>query len=450
VNDDRYQKNHNNTPLLVLIIFLTLMILIGGIYLVVGAVRYVHDRTGMLVQETESEAAPGAAYDTEEAENLQSDQALADGELSGEDTVIASQSEEQTSVDVVAVVKKVMPSIVAVTSKSVQEVSYMYRGTIEMESESSGSGFIIGTNDTELLIATNYHVIADASTLTVCFSVETENEEDAMVTAVVKGSDEEYDLAVLAVSIEDISDEVMNQICVAQLGSSAALVVGETAIAIGNALGYGQSVTLGIVSALNRTIEVDGVMGIYIQTDAAINAGNSGGTLLNANGEVIGINTAKVSASGVEGMGYAIPIDEAQPILEQLMERETREKVEKSEQAYLGVYTQDISSEARELYDIPSGVYITYVESGSPAEDAGLQQGDIISVMDGVNVSSVEGFENLLTYYRAYETVTMEILTSSSGTYSAKTVSVTFSEQPEESDRPEERTGPFGDMAPFR
>ncbi|MCD8337913.1 MAG: trypsin-like peptidase domain-containing protein [Lachnospiraceae bacterium] len=443
MKDDRYQKNHNNTPLLVLIVFLTLMILAGGIYLGVGAVRYVLDRTEVLVRETETEETPDAAYGTEKEESRQEEVLPADSEVSADRTL-----DTQSSVDVVAVVKKAMPSIVAITNKSIQEVSYMYRGTVEIESESSGSGFIIGKNDTELLIATNYHVIADASTLTVCFSVETENEEDAIVQAVVKGSDEEYDLAVLAVTLEEIPDEVLEQIGIAQMGSSANLVVGETAIAIGNALGYGQSVTLGIVSALNRTIEVDGVVGVYIQTDAAINAGNSGGTLLNADGEVIGINSAKVSASGVEGMGYAIPIDEAQPILAQLMERETREKADESERAYLGVYTQDISSEARELYGIPSGVYIIHVESGSPAEEAGLQQGDIISAMDGVNVSSSDGFEELLTYYQAYETVTMEILTSSSGSYISKTVSVTFSAQPEEDDTPE-RDSPFGGMAPF-
>ncbi|MCC8104147.1 MAG: trypsin-like peptidase domain-containing protein [Clostridiales bacterium] len=443
MNDDRYQKNHNNTPLLVLIVFLTLMILAGGIYLGAGAVRYV------LVRETETEEDSGTTFETEDEESRQGDGTLAEDEQSGEETLADGSSASQSSADVVAVVKKAMPSIVAVTNTSVQEVSYMYRGNTEVESESCGSGFIIGKNDTELLIATNYHVIADATTLTVCFSVETENEEDAIVTAVMKGSDEEYDLAVLAVTLEEIPDEVMEQIRIAQLGSSGTLMVGEAAIAIGNALGYGQSVTLGVVSALNRTIEVDGVVGVYIQTDAAINAGNSGGALLNANGEVIGINSAKVSASGVEGMGYAIPIDEAKPILEQLMERETREKADESEQAYLGVYTQDISSEARELYDIPSGVYITYVESGSPAEDAGLKQGDIISAMDGVNVSSTDGFEELLTYYRAYETVTMEILTSSSGSYTSKTVNVTFSAQPEESNMPD-HTSPFGGMAPFR
>ncbi|MCD8347078.1 MAG: trypsin-like peptidase domain-containing protein [Lachnospiraceae bacterium] len=449
MNEDRYQKNHNNTPLLVLIVILTLLILAGGIYLGVGAVRYVINRTG-LVAETESETAGSDASAAEEAEeSAQSSGTFSKDIISGEDSLSERVSSARSSTDVVAVVKKAMPSIVAVTNKSVQEVSYMYRGTMEIESESSGSGFIIGENDTELLIATNYHVIADASTLTVCFSVETENEESAMVTAVVKGTDEEYDLAVLAVALEDIPDEVLEQISIAQLGSSSTLVVGEAAIAIGNALGYGQSVTSGIVSALNRTIEVDGVTGVYIQTDAAINAGNSGGTLLNADGEVIGINSAKVSASGVEGMGYAIPIDEAQPILAQLMERETRERAEESEQAYLGVYTQDISAEARELYDIPSGVYITFVESGSPAEEAGLQKGDIISAMDGVNVSSTDGFEDLLTYYRAYETVTMEILTSVAGTYTAKTVSVTFSAQPEE-DGAQERTAPYNGKMPLR
>ncbi|MCD7737057.1 MAG: trypsin-like peptidase domain-containing protein [Lachnospiraceae bacterium] len=424
MKDDRYQKNGGNTRFLILILLVTLAVIAGGVSFGYGLLGRIRDEGTAAVPETEAEMGNSANLTVDARSDTDSDAEASDSQTDG---MSAGRLP-----DITEIVKDAMPSVVSITNKSVQEVTYMFRGTMEIESESSGSGIIIGQSDTELLIATNYHVVENPSTLTVCFSVEAEDEEDAIAEAVVKGTDEENDLAVISVNVESIPEEIQGQIVIAQLGSSGDLVVGEPAIAIGNALGYGQSVTLGIISALNRSVEVEGAIHDYIQTDAAINSGNSGGALLNMDGEVIGINSAKVSSSGVEGMGYAIPIDDARPILSELMDRETRIRVEEEERGYLGVYTQDISEEARSLYDIPNGVYISYVVSESPAEDAGLQRGDIISAMDNVNVTSSEGFEELLEYYRAGETVTIDILRADMGNYASQTVKVTFSEQPED------------------
>ena len=240
--------------------------------------------------------------------------------------------------DVSDVVEATMPSIVAITSESMQVVEYFFYGRQEIPSESAGSGIIIGQSGEELLIATNYHVIEDSDTITVCFSVKTEEAEEAIAEALLKGSDETKDLAVVAVKLKDIPEQVKSQIRVASLGDSDELVVGQRAIAIGNALGYGQSVTAGIVSAVNRELNIESETQNFIQTDAAINFGNSGGALLNNAGEVIGINSAKATASGAERMGYAIPINEAKPILEELMNKETREKVDASERGSLGFW----------------------------------------------------------------------------------------------------------------
>ncbi|MCC8044630.1 MAG: trypsin-like peptidase domain-containing protein [Clostridiales bacterium] len=487
MKDDRNQKNDNNTPLIVLVFFLTLGVIAGGIYFVSRLTGYLNETQTVFLQEAETEnetdesAETDTAADTEmnaDTDTSGSIDANVDTDTDKEKTSsldtektagIAGESDdtnqdeanstdkEQTqggafgqdeTLDIVGVVKKTMPSVVAITNLSVQEVAYMYRGTAEIESESSGTGIIIGENDAELLIATNYHVVEGADTLTVCFWANCSNEEDLLAEASLKGLSETADLAVIAVNLDAISDEILEQVYAATLGSSASLTIGEPAIAIGNALGYGQSVTYGIISALDRSIEVDGVTGTYIQTDAAINAGNSGGALLNANGEVIGINSAKVSASGVEGMGYAIPIDDARPVLYELMGRETRVKADEEARGYLGVETQDISSETRELYDIPDGVYVSRVESDSPAEEAGLKQGDIISALDGISVLTTDGFSNILEYYSAGETVEIEIYRANKGSYTAKTLSVTFSEQPEEESGNQRMTPPFGGMAP--
>ncbi|MDO4633330.1 MAG: trypsin-like peptidase domain-containing protein [Eubacteriales bacterium] len=321
-----------------------------------------------------------------------------------------------------------MPSIVAITNKSVQEVQSFYRGqSYQYESESSGSGIIVGQNDSELLICTNNHVVEDASELTVSFI------DESSYTAQVKGTDASNDLAVIAVKLEDLSDDTLSKIQVAQMGDSDELRVGEQVVAIGNALGYGQSVTTGIVSAKDRTIEVNddyGTVSAYenlIQTDAAINPGNSGGALLNMKGELIGINSAKASSSGVEGMGYAIPVSKASPILEQLMSQETRSLVDEEDASYIGIGGDSVSAEAVRMYGVPAGVYVSVVYSDSPAEKAGVQEGDIITAFDGVTVSSLGDLQKRLQYYAADETVDLTVQRmSDKGGYEETTLSITL------------------------
>lgn len=337
--------------------------------------------------------------------------------------------------DVSDIAAKVMPSVVAITNQSTQEIKDMFsRATRVYETESSGSGIIISKNDTELLIGTNNHVVEDATTLSVCFSVDVEDPEDAVVSAVVKGTDSQRDLAVIAVNLEDIPDEVMDQIAIAELGSSEDLLVGEPAIAVGNALGYGQSVTLGIISALNREVTVqDGnhtITNDMIQTDAAINFGNSGGALVNAKGQVIGINSVKTASSGVEGMGYAIPIDTAKPIFEELMALTTRTLVDESEQGYMGITIIDVSTEAKQLYNMPSGAFISAVGEGTAAEEAGLAKGDIITKIDGVTISSKDELLNRMQYYRAGETIDVVVQSAQGSEYVERTVTITLGEKP--------------------
>ena len=324
------------------------------------------------------------------------------------------------------IAENAMPMIVAISNKSVQEVRGYFRGqTFQYESESCGSGIIVGENEEELLICTNNHVVEDASELTVSFTDESSYE------AQIKGTDPSNDLAVVAVKLDDIDKDTLNTIKIAQMGDSDELRVGEQVVAIGNALGYGQSVTTGIVSAMDRSITVsDSYENVtyenLIQTDAAINPGNSGGALLNMKGELIGINSAKASSSGVEGMGYAIPITKAQPILETLMTKETRSKVDESEAAYMGISGEGVSSEVTQLYSVPAGVYVSQVAEGSPAEEAGLRKGDIITAFDDVSVTSMEGLRDRLQYYRGGETVEMTIQTAESGAYTEKTISITL------------------------
>ena len=258
--------------------------------------------------------------------------------------------------DVSDIVENTLPSIVSITNMSVQEVQNFFGGISQQESESAGSGIIISQNDSELLVVTNNHVVEGSDTLTVTFN------DGNSVEAQIKGTDSARDLAVVAVPLDKISDDTMNAIKVATLGDSDSLKVGEPAIAIGNALGYGQSVTTGIVSATGRTI--DGFDGEYIQTDAAINPGNSGGALLNANGEVIGINSAKINSSAVEGMGFAIPISDASDVIQNLMNKETRSKVSDEERGYLGIKGYDVSEEGAQMYNMPTGVYVKKVMSG--------------------------------------------------------------------------------------
>lgn len=331
------------------------------------------------------------------------------------------------SLDVSSIAKNAMPSIVAITNKSVQEVQDYFSmfsrgsGTQEQEVESQGSGIIIGQNDSELLIATNNHVVEDADTLSVCFV------DDQAYEATVKGTDADNDLAVIAVKLSDISDDTMSQIKIAEIGDSDQLQVGEQVVAIGNALGYGQSVTTGIVSAVNRQLEDSDSENGFIQTDAAINPGNSGGALLNSNGEVIGINTAKVATDSVEGMGYAIPISDASDTIQNLMNQETKTKVSEAEQGYLRIQGVDVSDESAKMYNMPTGVYISDVVKNGGAQQAGLTKGSVITGLEGTTISDMNSLKEQLQYYRVGDKVKVTVqVPGNNGEYTEKTVEVTL------------------------
>lgn len=336
-----------------------------------------------------------------------------------EATTIVKGDGESVVTDVSTVAKNVMPSVVSIINLSVQEVQYFFfGGSVQQEYESSGSGVIIGQNDSELLIATNNHVVEGNKTLTVTFHDETS------VEAYIKGTDSDIDVAVIAVPLSEISNETMDVIKIATIGDSEKLMVGEPAIAIGNALGYGQSVTSGIVSALGRALEEDGVK--YIQTDAAINPGNSGGALLNAKGEVIGINTAKLKDTAVEGMGYAIPISDIEGLLGELMNRETKTKVPESKQGALGISSKvDVDANTSKLYGMPEGVFVNEIIEGGAAEEAGIPKGCIITKLNGEKVGSMDELKEQLTYYKAGETVTVTAaVPGEDGEYVEKTYDV--------------------------
>ena len=349
-----------------------------------------------------------------------------DGEVKTAATVDSTNLTQTTSTvmsDVSQIVENTMPSVVSITNMSVQEVQSFFGGVQQQEMESCGSGIIIGQNDTELLIVTNNHVVEGAQTLTVSFI------DEESVEANVKGTDSTKDLAVVAVPLESIPDATMEEIKIAKLGDSNSLQVGEPVIAIGNALGYGQSVTTGIVSAKNRSIEMEGFDSELIQTDAAINPGNSGGALLNANGEVIGINTVKVSTTTVEGIGYAIPVSDASEVITELMNRETRTKVSDEERGYLGIQGVDVTSDSSKMYNMPAGVYISEVVKGGGAEEAGLTRGTIITALDGITIDGMSTLQEQLGYYKAKETVELTVqVPGSGGEYQEQTVSVTLGE----------------------
>lgn len=343
------------------------------------------------------------------------------------DAVSTANTGEGAQEGVTAIAEANMPSIVAITNKSVQEMRNLFGQTQSYESESSGSGIIIGQTDEELLIVTNNHVVSSAQELSVGFVDETACE------AKIKGTDASHDIAVIAVKMSDIPEETREQIKVIALGSSSELKVGEQVVAIGNALGYGQSVTTGIVSALNRQVTIDGNTYNLIQTDAAINPGNSGGALLNMSGQLVGINSAKLSDTSVEGMGYAIPVDDVLDIIEGLMNRTTRdEKAEEGEEGFLGISGQDVTTEVSKSYDMPKGVYITSVEEGSAADKAGLKKGYIITRFDGSSVSSISELKEQLSYYKAGESVEVVYSTVSDGEYTEQTVTVTLGKKPAE------------------
>lgn len=366
----------------------------------------------------------------------------ADASDSKSDTGKDTDSTAKGNLDVSEIASEALPSIVSITTKSVQEVQnyfgmygmYGYAPQQqEQEVEGSGSGIIVGKNDDELLIATNYHVVEGADTLSVAFT------DGNAVEASVKGFDEERDLAVVSVSLDDVEDDTMDAISIAKIGSSDDLKVGEQVIAIGNALGYGQSVTTGIVSAKNRRMDSDnntvtdgsddssdGVN--LIQTDAAINPGNSGGALLNMEGEVVGINSAKLASTEVEGMGYAIAISDVTDILQNLMNETSRDKLDDSEHGVLGIKGSSVSSEAVQMYGIPAGVFVKKVTEGGAADKAGLKANSVITEFNGKTVSSIDQLIEYLSYYEPDEEVELTVQVPHGTSYKEETVKVTLDE----------------------
>ncbi len=368
--------------------------------------------------------AGGAMYGVNAAAN----RLYSQNHISQTDTTEASTSESSSGVAQVA--DNAMPSVVTISTMSVEEMRSFFGGTQQYEVEGAGTGVIIGENDTELLIATNNHVVEGASSLSVGFI------DESTVSAEIKGTDAENDLAVISVKLSDISTDTMNQIKIASIGDSDELQLGEQVVAIGNALGYGQSVTSGYVSALNRDLSLTDESGNtinstgLIQTDAAINPGNSGGALLNMNGELIGINEAKsgTTSSGttVDNIGFAIPINKAQESLQNLMNQETREKVSEDQASYIGIQGASVSSDEQEKFSIPAGVVVASVVEDGPAAQAGIQEGDIITELDGRSVSSIEGLQDTLQYYAAGETVDIVVQRADNGSYQEQTLSITL------------------------
>ena len=335
---------------------------------------------------------------------------------------LTSTASVGNGMDVSTIAENVMPSVVAINISAIVEQQGMFGYTQLYEAEGSGSGFIIGENDSELLMVTNNHVVSDATTVNVTFA------DGESYEAQVKSTDSDTDLAIVVVKLSDIKESTMNQIKIATIGDSDSLKVGEQVVAIGNALGYGQSVTTGIVSAKDRTNSTNTTP--LIQTDAAINPGNSGGALLNMKGEVIGINSSKYSDTTVEGMGYAIPITAVQDRLDDLMNRQTREKVDESEKGYLGISCATVSSDVSEAYGIPEGVLVTDVASKSAAEKAGIKANYVITKIDGQSISSAEELTEKLNYYAVGETVPITYEYLKDDAYVEKTVDVTLMENP--------------------
>ncbi len=330
--------------------------------------------------------------------------------------------------DVSQVAAKVMPAVVAITNHYV-ETSSFWGQTYSQEAEASGSGFIVGENNDEILLVTNYHVVESATKLTVIFF----DEETA--EAKIKGTARSMDLAVIAVPMSQLSESTIQKIAVATLGDSDSLVVGEPAVAIGNALGYGQSVTVGVISAVNRPIkgyeneDVGGGVGLFIQTDAAINPGNSGGALLNIRGEVIGINSNKLGGNSVEGMGYAIPISAAKPIIAELMQSETKNRVADQDKGFLGITGATVTDEAIQYYGLPRGVYITGIITSSGADFAGLREADVIISFDGHSVSTLEELQELLSFYPTGSIVEIEFMRQEGNAFTRYRVEVTLGER---------------------
>ena len=366
-----------------------------------------------IAKHTDNSQAVAEANSTTVADNGQSDIKLTN---TNNVTVVES--------DISNVVEEVMPAMVSIVN-NYTETGNFFGQTYTQEQAASGSGIIVSETDSELLIVTNHHVVADATTLQVTFIDGSEAE------AKIKGMDSDMDLAVIAVPLSSLSSDTKNAISVATLGNSDDLKLGEPVIAIGNALGYGQSVTNGIVSALNREITLeDGSTGTFIQTNAAINPGNSGGALLNINGEVVGINSNKIGGSTIEGMGYAIPISSASPIIADLMERQTREKVTDGQSGYIGISLQEVTSQIAQMYNMPTGIYVVSVEEGSAAEAAGIVKGDIITKFDGEKISSYSDLQNVLQYYAAGTTAKITVMRPENGEYVQHDYDITLGSRP--------------------
>lgn len=344
--------------------------------------------------------------------------------LTSKSGIESTQTVTAVVTDVTEVVDEVMPSVVSITNTAL--VTGRFWGqSYQTEQPNSGSGIIVGENENELLIVTNHHVIEDSLDLKVKFI------DESIATAKVKGSDPNMDLAVLAVNISDLEASTLGEISIAVLGDSDSLKVGEPAIAIGNALGYGQSVTTGVISALNRKIEMEengSTSGTLIQTDAAINPGNSGGALLNMKGEVIGINSNKIGGTAIEGMGYAIPISNARPIMEELMSRETKDKVDEAKKGYLGISGLDVASDVSAIYGMPEGVFVTQVYEGG-AKAAGMLKGDIIIGFEGNKVTTMKDLQGYLEYYEMGETVAIVVQRNNAGGYEEITLQVILGKQ---------------------
>lgn len=405
----------------------------GILFGVFGAIGFyaVGSVTGMIGNGRQESAAASDAAGETASEEKGAENAAMDAD-NGELTVKMADTEGKAIVmDVSDVAAEVMPAIVSINNTYTQTMSY-FGQTLQSESTAAGSGIIVGENDEELLIVSNYHVIENADKLIVQFVDGTEAE------AQMKGSDPDMDLAVIAVSMNDVSAVTREAITVAALGDSESLTVGEPAIAIGNALGYGQSVTLGVISALDRVIDLstplgygerDGDEATFIQTDAAINPGNSGGALLNMKGEVIGINSNKIGGDAVEGMGYAIPISAAKPIIENLMLKETRAKVSEENKGYLGISPRTVAEEMSEIYGMPKGVYVAQVYEGTGAAAAGIKKGNVITEFDGNKIGNAEDLLRVMEYYGAGETVEVTLMHGSPDGWESKTVTVTLGEK---------------------
>lgn len=368
-----------------------------------------------------------SASDYKKGTSILSTQSGINNQLEGSSDIVTAGNSPSGVLSVKDVAKAVLPSVVSITSTSIYQSSanpFMYGGTYQVKG--AGSGIIIGTNDTELLIATNNHVVEDTTSLTVEFVDGT-----SVDSAYIKGTNSSNDIAVIAIKLSEITEETSNSVRIATLGDSDELQIGDQVIAIGNALGFGQSVTVGYVSALNRELTVENTTIKAIQTDASINGGNSGGALINMKGEVIGINFAKQSSNGmsssstVEGMGYAIPVSQARDIINELMNREVRDKVDEDKKGYMGIESAiSIDSSVTQMYNIPVGAYLKKITENSPADKAGVQIGDVIVAIDGQEVNSYDDVQKQMSYYAAGDSVTLTIMRANGNKYEEKEIKI--------------------------